>query len=71
MSIESIVSGFRELSAAEKIRLVQEFWDEIAEEVGRSALTGSQRQLLDERQADEERNSGDVELGEGERRHFP
>ena len=30
MSIESIVSGFRELSADEKIRLVQEFWDEIA-----------------------------------------
>ena len=61
MSIESIVSGFRELSPAEKIRLVQEFWDEIAEEVGRSPLTGSQRQLLDERLADEERNPGDVE----------
>jgi hypothetical protein len=27
MSIESIVSGFRELSPAEKIRQVQEFWD--------------------------------------------
>ena len=61
MSIESIVSGFRELSPAEKIRLVQEFWDEIAEEVGRSPLTDSQRRLLDERLADEESNPGDVE----------
>jgi len=61
MSIESIVSGFRELSPAEKIRLVQEFWDEIAEEVGRSPMTDSQRQLLDERLADEKSNPGDVE----------
>ena len=61
MSIEGIVSGFRELSPDEKIRLVQEFWDEIAEEVGRSPLTDSQRQLLDERLADEERNPRDVE----------
>jgi putative addiction module component (TIGR02574 family) len=61
MSIESIVSGFRELSPAEKIRLVQEFWDEIAEEVGRSPLTDSQRRLLDERLADEESNPVDVE----------
>ncbi len=61
MSIESIVSGFRELSPDEKIRLVQEFWDEIAEEVGRSPLTDSHRQVLDERLADEERNPGDAE----------
>ena len=61
MSIESIVSGFRELPPDEKIRLVQEFWDEIAEEVERSPLTDSQRQLLDERLADEERNPDDVE----------
>jgi putative addiction module component (TIGR02574 family) len=61
MSIESIVTGFRELSPAEKIRLVQEFWDEIAEEVARSPVTDSQRQLLDERLADEESNPGDVE----------
>ena len=61
MSIESIVSGFRELSPDEKIRLVQEFWDEIAEEVARSPLTDSQRRLLDERLADEERDPGDSE----------
>jgi len=61
MNIESIVSGFRELSPDEKIRLVQEFWDQIADDVQRSPLTDSQRRLLDERLADEERNPDDVE----------
>ena len=62
MSIEPIVSRFRELSSDEKIRLVQEFWDEIAEEVARMPLTEAQRRLLDERLADEEHNPDDVEL---------
>jgi putative addiction module component (TIGR02574 family) len=61
MNIETIVSGFRELSPDEKIRLVQEFWDQIADDVQRSPLTDSQRRLLDERLADEERNPDDVE----------
>jgi putative addiction module component (TIGR02574 family) len=61
MNIETIVSGFRELSPDEKIRLVQEFWDQIADDVQRSPLTDSQRQLLDERLEDEERNPDDVE----------
>ena len=61
MSTEPFVSQFRELSPDEKIRLVQELWDEIAEEVSRRPLTESQRRLLDERLADEEQNPGDVE----------
>jgi len=61
MNIETIVSGFRELSPDDKIRLVQEFWDQIADDVQRSPLTDSQRRLLDERLADEERNPDDVE----------
>jgi putative addiction module component (TIGR02574 family) len=61
MNLESIVAGFRELSPDEKIRLVQEFWDQIADDVQRSPLTDSQRQLLDERLADEERHPDDVE----------
>ena len=32
MSTEPFVTQFRELSPDEKIRLVQELWDEIAEE---------------------------------------
>ena len=61
MSVEPIVLRFRELSSNEKIRLVQEFWDEIAEEVARMPLTETQRRLLDERLADEEHNPDDVE----------
>ena len=61
MSIDSIVSRFRKLSSDDKIRLVQEFWDEIAEEVAHMPLTESQKRLLDERLADEERNPDDVE----------
>jgi len=61
MSIEPIVSRFRKLSADDKIRLVQEFWDEIAEEVARMPLTEAQRQLLDERLVDEEHNVDDLE----------
>ena len=61
MSVEPIVLRFRELSSNEKIRLVQEFWNEIAEEVARMPLTETQRRLLDERLADEEHNPDDVE----------
>ena len=61
MSVEPIVLRFRELSSNEKIRLVQEFWDEIAEEVARMPLTETQRRLLEERLADEEHNPDDVE----------
>ena len=61
MRIEPIVSRFRKLSSHDKIRLVQEFWDEIAEEVARMPLTEYQRRLLDERLADEEHNPEDLE----------
>ncbi len=61
MSTEPIVASFRELSSDEKIRLIQELWDEIAEEVAGMSLTDSQRQLLDERIAQHERNPDDVE----------
>jgi putative addiction module component (TIGR02574 family) len=61
MSTEPILSQFRELESDEKIRLVQELWDEIAEEVARRPLTEAQRRLLDERILDEEQNPDDFE----------
>jgi putative addiction module component (TIGR02574 family) len=61
MSIDSIVSSFRELSSEDKIRLVQDLWDQIAQEIARLPLTDSQRRLLDERLADEVNNPDDVE----------
>ena len=61
MSSEPIRAKFRELEADVKIRLVQDLWDEIAEEVSRRPLTEAQRRLIDERLADEEQNPEDVE----------
>ena len=61
MSTLPLVAQFRELSSDEKIRLVQELWNEIADEVSRIPLSESQRCLLDERLADEEQNPDDVE----------
>jgi putative addiction module component (TIGR02574 family) len=61
MSTEPIRSRFRKLDSEEQIRLVQDLWDEIAEEVARRPLTDAQRRLLDERLADEEQNPDDFE----------
>ena len=61
MSTEPLVNQFRELSADEQIRLVQELWNEIADEVSRMPLSDPQRGLLDERLADEEQDPDDVE----------
>lgn len=61
MSTEPFVAQFRELSTDEQIRLVQELWNEIADEVSRMPLSDAQRRLLDERLADEEQNPDDVE----------
>lgn len=61
MSAEPIVESFRRLPASEKIRLVQQLWDEIAEEAACLPLTESQRRLLDERIDAHEANPADVE----------
>ena len=61
MATSSIVSSFRKLSPVEKIRLVQELWDEIAEEASHQPLTEAQRRLLDERLDDHESHPADVE----------
>ena len=61
MSAEPIIETFRKLSATEKIRLVQQLWDEIAEEASRLPLTESQRRRLDERIDEHEANPADVE----------
>ncbi len=61
MSAEPIIATFRKLPPTEKIRLVQQLWDEIAEEAARLPLTESQRRLLDERINEHEANPEDVE----------
>ncbi|HVT44189.1 MAG TPA: addiction module protein [Thermoanaerobaculia bacterium] len=61
MSAEPIIETFRKLSAAEKVDLVQQLWDEIAEEAAELPLTEAQRRVLDERIDDHEANPDDVE----------
>jgi putative addiction module component (TIGR02574 family) len=67
MSVDPILKTFRSLSSTEKIRLVQELWDEIAEEASHLPLTEAQRRLLDERIDEHEANLDDVEPWQGVR----
>ena len=67
MSAEPIIATFRKLPASEKLRLVQQLWDELAEEAAQLPLTESQRQLLDERIDEHEANPTDVEPWEDAR----
>jgi putative addiction module component (TIGR02574 family) len=64
MDTQPIIETFRKLPQSEKIRLVQELWDEIAAEAARLPLTESQRRLLDERIQQHEQNPDDVETWE-------
>lgn len=59
-----IIETFRRLTFAEKIRLVQQLWDEIAEEAARLPLSESQRRLLDERIDEHEASPADIEAWE-------
>ena len=61
MDTQPIIETFRKLSPSEKIRLIQDLWDEISEEAARLPLTESQRRLLDERIQQHEQNPADVE----------
>jgi putative addiction module component (TIGR02574 family) len=61
VNADPIIESFRRLPAAEKIRLVQRLWDEIADEAARLPLTTAQRRLLDERIDEHEAKPDDVE----------
>jgi putative addiction module component (TIGR02574 family) len=61
MSAQTITESFRKLSPVEKIRVLQELWDEVAEEVSSEPLSESQKLLLDERIQQHVENPSDVE----------
>ncbi len=61
MDTHPIIETFRKMSQSEKIRLVQELWDEIAAEAARLPLTESQRRLIDERIQQHEHSPDNVE----------
>jgi len=58
---EPILERFRKLPSTEKIRLVQQLWDEIADEAAHLPLTDAQKRLLDEQIDEYEANPNAVE----------
>ena len=64
MSAQAITESFRKLSPSEKIRILQQLWDEVAEEVAGEPLTESQQRLLDERIQEHDENPAEVETWE-------
>lgn len=64
MNTQTITENFRKLSADEKIRLLQDLWDEIAEDTTGIPLSESHRRLLDERLREHNENPNDVETWE-------
>ena len=61
MSAQAITERFRKLPQDAQIRLLQELWDEIAEESASMPLSESQRLLLDKRLRQHQENPEDVE----------
>jgi putative addiction module component (TIGR02574 family) len=61
MSAQAIAESFRKLSPPEKIRLLQDLWNEIAAESESMPLSESQRLVLDERLRRHDENPEDVE----------
>jgi len=61
VTAQTIVEGFRKLPSAERIRLLQDLWDEVADEAAGMPLSESHRRLLDERIQQHREDPGDVE----------
>lgn len=67
MDTQQIVEAFRRLPADERARLVEELWDEVAEELEQRPLSEAQRRLLDERIRQHEEAPADIEDWEAAR----
>ena len=67
MDTQQIVEAFRRLPAEERVRLVEELWDEVARELERQPLSEAEQRLLDERIRQHQENPADVEAWEAAR----
>lgn len=61
MNTGQILAAFRRLPADERARLVEELWDELAQELEQGPLTEAQRRLLNERIRQHRETPTDVE----------
>ena len=64
MDTQQIVEAFRRLPVAERARLVEELWDEVARELEQRPLSEAERRLLDERIRQHNESPTDVEAWE-------
>ena len=64
MDTQQIVDAFRQLPVAERARLVEELWDEVAGELEQRPLSEAERRLLDERIRQHNESPADVEAWE-------
>jgi putative addiction module component (TIGR02574 family) len=67
MDTQQIVEAFRRLPADERVRLVEELWDEVAKELEGQLLSEAQQRLLDERIRQHQKNPADVQDWEAAR----
>ncbi len=67
MDTQQIVEAFRMLPTDQRVRLVEELWDEVTRELEQRPLSEAQRQLLDERIRQHEEMPTDVEAWEAAR----
>lgn len=61
MDTQQIVEAFRRLSVDERVRLVEDLWEELARELGDRPLSEAGRRFLDERIREHEQTPTDIE----------
>jgi putative addiction module component (TIGR02574 family) len=61
MDTQQIVDAFRRLPIAERARLVEELWEDVARELEKRPLSEAERRFLDERLRQHDETPTDVE----------
>jgi putative addiction module component (TIGR02574 family) len=61
MDSQQIVDAFKKLSRDERVRVVEELWDEVARELEQQPVSDAHRRLLDERIRQHDENPSQVQ----------